>query len=134
MTTVVKSSTTSSSTATTTKCSIATSVAITFKHNVTTSWGDTIKLVGSLSQLGSWNAAQGVAMSATQYPVWNATVSVAAGTYFEYKFVNVHSDGTITWEHDPNRSFTVPSSCATTAAIAGTWNMMGSSGTNGAWK
>ncbi|KAH6651655.1 starch binding domain-containing protein [Truncatella angustata] len=114
------SSTVSSTATKTTSSATATStgtVAVTFSESVTTAYGDTIKLVGSISQLGSWTVASAPAMSASSYtstnPLWTYTLSLPAGTSFEYKFVKVTSSGTVTWESDPNRSYTVPASAAT---------------------
>jgi hypothetical protein len=118
---------TKSSTATTSSasCSAASTVAVTFNESVTTSYGQTIKLVGSISQLGSWDTASAPALSASGYtasnPVWSYTVSLLAGTTFEYKFVNVAADGTVKWESDPNRSYTVPNGCDGAATVASTW-------------
>ncbi|CZR52821.1 probable glucoamylase precursor [Phialocephala subalpina] len=94
------STTTSTSTAST--CAAATSVAVTFDELVTTVYGQTIKISGSVSQLGSWDTSNAVALSASQYtssnPLWAGTVSFAAGTVIQYKYINVASDGTVTWE------------------------------------
>ncbi|KAH9483088.1 Alpha-amylase [Psilocybe cubensis] len=81
-------------------------VSVTFQVTATTTWGQNIFLVGSLSQLGSWTAASAVALSSANYPVWSATVSIPAGTSFEYKFIKKNSDGSINWESDPNRQAT----------------------------
>lgn len=123
-TTLITSSKTASATA---SCTPATTVAVTFNHLASTSYGESIKLVGSLSQLGSWTASSGVALSASQYttsnPLWTATVKIPAGTKFEYKFVKVSSnDGSaVTWESDPNRSYTVPESCAESVTVESSW-------------
>ncbi|KAK4097310.1 carbohydrate-binding module family 20 protein [Parathielavia hyrcaniae] len=103
----------------------AASVAVTFKERVTTSWGQVIKIVGSIPELGSWDPSAAPALSASEYtapnPVWTYTGNLAAGTSFQYKFVNVASDGAVTWESDPNRSFTVPASCDATALSETSW-------------
>jgi len=79
--------------------------------------------VGSISQLGTWAPASGIALSASQWtssnPLWFVTVDLPAGTSFEYKFIRKESDGSIVWESDPNRSLTVPSAAATT--VSTTW-------------
>ncbi|KAF4633064.1 hypothetical protein G7Y89_g5062 [Cudoniella acicularis] len=121
-------STTSAATTTSTSssCAIATAIPVTFNILATTTYGETIKLSGSIAALGSWNTAQAISLSATQYtaanPLWSATVSLPPGTAFQYKFINVASDGAVTWEADPNRSFTVPT-CATAAgvSVSGSW-------------
>ncbi|KAI1454080.1 carbohydrate-binding module family 20 protein [Annulohypoxylon moriforme] len=101
-------------------------VALTFNQAVVTSYGETIKIVGSIPALGSWDVGSAPALSAAKYtaanPLWSVTLSLAAGTTFEYKFVKVASSGAVTWESDPNRSYTVPSSCSLTAQdVASTW-------------
>lgn len=105
-------------------CTAGANVAVTFNELVTTVYGENIKVVGSISQLGSWNPSSAPALKADQYtssnPLWSSTVNIPAGTTFSYKFVKVSSTGTVTWESDPNRSFTVPTgSCAVTASA--TW-------------
>lgn len=118
---------TSSAAATTTStgCATANSVAVTFNEIVKTSPGQTIKMVGSIPALGNWDVSSAPALSAAQYTssnnLWTTTVTLAAGQTFEYKFVNVASSGTATWESDPNRSYTVPRSCATSVAVNTNW-------------
>ncbi|KAI0379111.1 carbohydrate-binding module family 20 protein [Hypomontagnella monticulosa] len=121
---------TSASTAPTTStpctAAAASSVALTFNQAVVTTYGETIKMVGSISELGSWNVANAPAMSAAKYtaskPLWTYTLNLAPGRQFEYKFVKVSSSGAVTWESDPNRSYTVPSSCGlTTTSVDTTW-------------
>ncbi|GAB7352422.1 hypothetical protein MBLNU459_g2841t2 [Dothideomycetes sp. NU459] len=115
-------STTKTSTA---ACSTVTSVAVTFDETVTTTYGETIKLVGSISQLGSWNTANAVTLSASKYttsnPLWYVTVQLAPGTVLQYKYINVASSGTVTYEADPNHTYTVPSGCQSTATVSNTW-------------
>ncbi|KAK4554600.1 laccase, multicopper oxidase, benzenediol:oxygen oxidorectuctase [Recurvomyces mirabilis] len=102
------------------------SVAVTFNELVTTTWGQSVNLTGSISQLGNWSPGLGVALSANQYsnsnPLWSATVNLPAGTTVQYKYVTVAGDGTINWEADPNHSFVVPSACSTT--ISDTWQQL----------
>lgn len=121
-------STLATSTRTTTSgapCATATSVAVTFIGRKTTSFGDTLKLSGSISQLGSWNAANAVELSAVGYtaqnPAWDGTVTLPAGTSFQYKYIVVTNSGQVTWEADPARSYSVPRSCATGVTVSGNW-------------
>ncbi len=81
-------------------------------------------LVGSIAALGNWNPANAVAMSASGYssadPVWAVTVAgLTPGVAFAYKYVKRNADGSVVWESDPNRGFTVP--CAGTAVVSDTW-------------
>ncbi|KAG9750324.1 alpha-amylase, partial [Aureobasidium melanogenum] len=86
-------------------CSTPTTVAVTFTDKVTTQYGQTIKLAGSIPQLGSWNAANAVTLSSAGYtasnPIWSGTVNLPAGQAFSYKFIKVNTDGSVTWESDP---------------------------------
>ncbi|KAH8894735.1 starch binding domain-containing protein [Thozetella sp. PMI_491] len=116
---------TTSVTSSTASCAPVASVAVTFNEVVTTVYGQTIKLAGSISELGSWDTGRAPALSAAQYtssnPLWTYTVTLAAGTTFQYKFINVGTDGSVTWESDPNRSFTVPTGCASAVTVAAAW-------------
>jgi len=111
---------------TTTKASgsCPTSVAVTFNEVVTTTNGQTIKIVGNNAQLGNWAGTSAVTLSASKYttsnPLWYVTLNLAPGLVVQYKYIKVESSGTITWESDPNRSYTVPS-CAATATVSNTW-------------
>ncbi|KAF9484818.1 glycoside hydrolase [Pholiota conissans] len=96
------------------------SVAVTFQETATTTFGENIFLVGSISQLGNWAPASAIALSSATYPVWSVTVSLPAGTAFQYKFIRKETDGTVNWESDPDRSATVVSS-GTTQTITTTW-------------
>jgi glucoamylase len=110
---------------TTAGCTPATSVAVTFFETATTIYGQTIKIVGSIPILGSWNTGSAIALSASAYtsanPVWSGTISFPAGQVIQYKYINVASDGTPTWEKDPNHTYTVPASCATAVSVSNTW-------------
>ncbi|XDG07670.1 hypothetical protein ABKA04_007285 [Annulohypoxylon sp. FPYF3050] len=111
---------------TSTSSSSSSTVALTFNQAVVTTYGDTIKLVGSIPLLGSWDVSSAPALSAAKYtaanPLWSVTLSLVPGTAFEYKFVKVSSSGSVTWESDPNRSYVVPAACEITAAdVESTW-------------
>lgn len=117
--------TTSTSTSTSSTCAAATSVAVTFKELVTTTYGQTIKIVGNVNALGNWNTNNAIALDASQYtasnPLWQGTVNLPAGQVIQYKYINVNADGSLTWEKDPNHTYTVPKSCATTAVQSDKW-------------
>ena len=83
-------------------CTTVSSVAITFNAVESTTFGETVLLAGSISQLGSWNMAKAVPLSAidyrSEYPRWFVTVTLPAGTTFQYKFIKQESSGSITYE------------------------------------
>ncbi|KAH7007342.1 starch binding domain-containing protein [Ilyonectria destructans] len=104
-----------------TSCS---TVPVTFNHKVTTVVGQTVKVVGSIAALGSWSPSSAPALSASGYttanPLWTTTLNLPVGQSFEYKFVVVESNGAVKWESDPNRAYTVPSTC-NAVTVSGTW-------------
>lgn len=69
-----------------------------------TSWGDTVVLVGSLPELGSWDPARGVVLSGEGWPTWTGSLELRSGAYFEYKLVIRRADGSVRWENGSNRS------------------------------
>ncbi|RHZ43995.1 putative glucan 1,4-alpha-glucosidase [Aspergillus thermomutatus] len=113
-------------TSTTTACTTPTSVAVTFDEIATTTYGENVYIVGSISQLGNWDTNSAVALSASQYTssnnLWYVTINLPAGTTFQYKYIRKETDGSVVWESDPNRSYTVPSGCGvSTATESDTW-------------
>jgi glucoamylase len=118
--------TTTTTSTTTTACTKPTSVAVTFDEIATTTYGENVYIVGSISQLGNWDTSSALPLSASKYTssnhLWYATINLPAGTTFQYKYIRKESDGSIVWESDPNRSYTVPSGCGvSTATENDTW-------------
>jgi len=103
-----------------------TAVAATFEVAAPTGAGETIQLVGSRPELANWNTAAAVPMTATG-SVWRATVNLPVATSFQYKYVRRASSGQVTWEYDPNRARTSPSTCAP-VTWSETWNGPGAAG------
>lgn len=113
-------------TTTTAACTTPTAVSVTFNEIATTTYGENVFLSGSISQLGSWDTGSAIALSASQYTStnnkWFVTLNLPAGTTFQYKYIRKESDGSIVWESDPNRSYTVPEGCnVATATENDTW-------------
>ncbi|KAB5585336.1 family 15 glycosyl hydrolase [Coniochaeta sp. 2T2.1] len=124
-TTPTGTATGTATTPTSTSCATATSVAVSFYVLKSTTWGQTVKIVGNTAALGNWNTANAVALSASSYttsnPLWTAPITLPAGQAVQYKYIIVNSDGSVQWEADPNHSYTVPATCATTASKSDTW-------------
>ncbi|KAL4981624.1 Six-hairpin glycosidase-like protein [Aspergillus falconensis] len=127
-TTITATSTTASSSTTTTTavCTTPSSVTVTFNEIATTNYGEDVYIVGSISQLGNWDTGSAVALSASKYTsannLWYVSVNLPAGTTFEYKYIRKETDGSIVWESDPNRTYTVPLGCGvSTATVSDTW-------------
>lgn len=106
-------------------CPTASSVAVTFNELESTTYGENVFVVGSVTQLGSWDPANTVPLQAngysSAYPLWSVTVALPAGTTFQYKYLKKEVGGGVVWESDPNRQFTVPRSCATTTTENDVW-------------
>lgn len=104
-----------------------TQVSVTFNENVTTIWGESILLTGSVPELGNWNTSQAVPLSASQYtstaPTWSCSVNMPLGTSFQYKFVKIGLDGTLSWEADPNRLYTTTTDCNISPILNSTWQV-----------
>ncbi len=94
--------------------STPTNVSVTFKENATTSWGQNVYVVGDIPQLGSWSAANAIALSSATYPVWAGTVQLPANTAVQYKYIKKDSNGNVIWEGGSNHTFTTPSTGSTT--------------------
>jgi alpha-amylase len=93
---------------------------------VTTSYGENIFITGSISQLGNWDTANAVPLSASQYtsanPVWSVTIDLPVGIAFQYKFIKKETNDYVVWESDPNRSYTVGNGCASvTQTVSDSW-------------
>lgn len=73
-----------------------------------TAWGDTVRLVGDLPELGAWDPHAGVPLSGDAWPNWAAELDLPIGVGFEYKLVLVRGDGSVEWERGDNRVATVP--------------------------
>ncbi|KYK55735.1 glucoamylase I precursor [Drechmeria coniospora] len=106
-------------------CRTATTVAVTFRERAQTRFGQTIKIVGNVAALGHWDTKRAVALNSSDYtstnPLWKTTVTLMAGQAIEYKYIKVDKDGSLIWEHDPNHTYTVPKTCATTAVRLDNW-------------
>ncbi|KAJ3489957.1 hypothetical protein NLJ89_g11480 [Agrocybe chaxingu] len=70
---------------------------------------ENIYITGSLGELQNWSPDNALLLSSANYPTWSITVNIPANTYFEYKYIRKFN-GAVTWESDPNRSFTTPAS------------------------
>ncbi|GAP83733.1 putative glucoamylase [Rosellinia necatrix] len=111
--------------ASTTSCPQVTAVAVTFTVRKVTIFGQTVKIVGNNDKLGNWDTSKATALSASQYtssnPIWSGTISLSPGQAIQYKYIVVNTDGSVVWEADPNRSYTVATGCTATAARSDTW-------------
>ena len=103
----------------------ACNAATTFNVRATTTFGENIFVVGQLTQLGNWDPNSAKPLSASKYtnsdPLWFAEVDLPASTAFEYKYIRKSSSGQVTWESDPNRSYTTSTGCGSSGTVNDTW-------------
>lgn len=83
-----------------------------------TSWGQNVYVVGDAPELGAWNAARAVALLATAYPSWTATLALPKGKRVTFKFLKRDGAGNVTWEAGSDRVLDVPQ---TDTSYAGAW-------------
>ncbi|KHJ30034.1 putative glycoside hydrolase family 15 protein [Erysiphe necator] len=99
-------------------------VLVSFNKLITTSYGDTIKILGSESDLGNWKLENATALSASNYspsfPLWRATIPITSGITIQYKYLNFKADGTIEWEDSSDHTLNVPRSCETVMSVTDT--------------
>ncbi|KAJ7348969.1 glycoside hydrolase superfamily [Mycena albidolilacea] len=107
---------------------VSTAVTITFMQTASTASGEVLKVVGSISQLGSWApaAALPLAPPSTGNAPWTLTVTLPPGTSFAYKFIKVASSGSVTWESGNDRVYMTPGA-GTSVTLYGTFGLTGSS-------
>ncbi|KAF8601865.1 glycoside hydrolase family 15 protein [Ceratobasidium sp. AG-I] len=67
-------------------------------------------VVGQLSELGIWDPAKAIPLTATTYPNWTTTIQLPISSTFEFKFIRKATDGTVSWESDPNLRYSTPAS------------------------
>jgi len=84
-----------------------------------TQWGDDVLLVGDLPELGGWDAAKGVELSAADWPIWRGKLTLTAGVRVEYKLVTRHQDGSLDWGAGENRRLRVPTGVDSHEVVAG---------------
>lgn len=100
-------------------------VDVVFEVLAQTAFGEALYVVGSDSSIGSWSTDAAIPLAADDYtednPLWKGTVAMPIGIDVQYKFIKSGTDGTVTWEADPNRQFTVPTDCSATPSQSGTW-------------
>jgi laccase len=102
-------------------------VSVTFNELKATQWGESVSVVGSVAQLGTWNTSQAAFMIANpatysdSNPLWSTTVNFPPGTTFQYKYITFQADGSVVWEADPNHSYTVPNTCTSQPSVSDKW-------------
>ena len=106
-------------------CTTSPSVSVTFNILSSTSPGQSVFVVGSTSELGTWDTSKALELSAEIYtnglPLWLGTATLDSGAALQYKYFRTEQDGTVVWEEGDNRTYTVPTSCRSSAAVDDAW-------------
>ena len=74
--------------------------------------------MGNVAELGGWDPASAVALSADNYPTWSGDVSLPDSTTVEYKYIK-KDGGNVTWMSGGNLSLTTPCNGTLSTMILG---------------
>ena len=106
-------------------CTTVTTVAVQFNVADSTTFGESVLIAGSIPELGNWDVTKALSLSSfdyqQEYPRWYVTVNLAAGTSFQYKYINKQPYGSVVWEAGDNRNYTVPTGCAEQVEVHDAW-------------
>ncbi|RKF59806.1 Glucoamylase [Erysiphe neolycopersici] len=106
-------------------CTPVPTVLVSFNELKTTSYGDTIKILGSDTSLGNWELNNAAALSASRYspefPLWRVTIPIKSGVSIQYKYINLKADGTVELEGGSDHELNVPRSCESVISVTDTW-------------
>jgi glycosidase len=86
--------------------------SVTFQVTASTTYGQNVFLSGNVAELGSWNAAGAVSLTASGCSgttcTWkSAPMELNPGTALQFKFIKKEG-ATVIWEGGSNRTYTVP--------------------------
>ncbi len=82
-------------------------------NNGHTQWGESVYVVGNISQLGNWNSNNAVKLDPHNYPTWRGTITnLPPNTTIEWKCIKRWESGgnANQWEPGANNIFTSPAS------------------------
>jgi hypothetical protein len=93
---------------------------IRFEVHASSSWGDSVCVVGNHPALGSWVPERAPTLDPSAYPAWSGVVEIETETEtetdtstLEYKYALRTGDGAFVWEaRDGNRTLTVCASAS----------------------
>jgi hypothetical protein len=98
-------------------------VWVTLEVPLLTLYGESVSIIGSIPQLGSWSIQDAPFASCSslytqQYPLWYVTIRAPPGSRFEWKYIHHKSDGSTLWQEGPNSEYVVPHAINTGARRA----------------
>ncbi|MGE0479008.1 MAG: alpha/beta hydrolase-fold protein [Phycisphaerae bacterium] len=74
---------------------------VVFQINQATTFGQSVYVVGSLSELGGNNAAYALKLDPGAYPTWRATIALPRGASFTYQYT-IRNDSVSQWSNPSN--------------------------------
>ncbi|KAG2502101.1 hypothetical protein HYH03_000593 [Edaphochlamys debaryana] len=92
---------------------------VTFKIHQHVEYGQSLLVIGSAPELGSWDAKQAKELSWGEGDVWGCTVPLATGSKVEYKYI-VKRKENLDWSPGQNKAVTVPAAAA--VEVKDTWD------------
>lgn len=102
------------------------SIDVTFTTTYSTEWGESVWVVGSIPELGSWDVSKALMLTGSSgadgSTNWQTSAKLPANAPVSYKFVKLQTDGTPVWEQDPNRDFQTSSCGASAMQQGGSWH------------
>lgn len=106
--------------------STSSTVSVQFScHNGNTYWGQSVYVVGSISELGNWDVASLDnnihKLNPAPYPTWSGTIDLPPNTNIDWKCVKREEQNTsagIEWQSGNNNNFTTPSSGNTSVSAS----------------
>ena len=99
-------------------------VTVTFNEAADTNFGTNIYVVGSITELASWNPATALPLTWLSgngtRGNWRTTLTLPANTAVQYKYIKKDGGGNVTWESGANRSLTTGAG-GTTLTVNDSW-------------
>ncbi|WIA38322.1 hypothetical protein OEZ86_001659 [Tetradesmus obliquus] len=83
-----------------------------------THWGQVLKVVGSMEELGNWKVEKAPAMEWNEGHTWTLNVQLPVGAV-NFKVVMSEAHGGVRWEQGDNRSMLIPETTSVSGAPVG---------------
>eukprot|EP00798_Chlamydomonas_sp_ICE-L_P027101 gene27100-2325_t len=80
-------------------------VPLTISVKYKTSYGESVKVVGSGAELGNWNSDEGPHLSWSDNHIWSLTADIPVGVEIRFKLIVIGPDGS-SWEDGDDRTIT----------------------------
>jgi LysM repeat protein len=100
---------------------------VTFETALSTEFGESVWVVGSLPELGEWDVSKGFMLTASSSSgsptAWTGTLSLPSQSSASFKFVKLQTDGTPVWEDDPDRNLSAPGCSSNSVTVGGEWHV-----------